>query len=552
MSAVPINDPPEHEYSLEEAEASLESAFSEPARQPSASASERPQIIVNDGQQEGDLVNLALDLLSETNAPPVLFEYMNQLARIRTTDAGICIEVLNRDRSRSVLAQTINFVAVTTDEDGNAHYRAATMPGYLANQVLAADRGERFPLLHGTITAPTILPDGHLIITPGYDADSGLYYHPAGIGPITVPESPSVAEIDAARSLLVDELFGEFSFVSASDLANAVALLLTTTYPDSFTGRPPIVLADANQQGTGKTLLVHVCHLIGQGRASTVTPTNRNEELQKIFTAMFQSGQTLVAFDNMEGVIKSHVWAEVATSRTWLGRRLNHSEITETINRLVISISGNNLSIGGDLDRRCMWIKLRAVRFQAWRRTFTRPDLEGWTLDHRTDLIQASLTLLSGWHTAGRPLPDNVPTFGSFQAWTNTMAGVLAYADIDGFLTNTDEATGTANDDDTKWVALLTVAENTWTDKGGWFTTAEFTERIEATLRALGADAPEIPTEVSFILADSEKPEIRKSRIGIRFRLIADRRFDATGIRLEALHGPGAQAQKWRVARDGS
>jgi len=63
------------------------------------------------------------------------------------------------------------------------------------------------------------------------------------------------------------------------------------------------------------------------------------------------------------------------------------------------------------------------------------PDIKGWTLAHRAELIAAALTLIRAWFTdeertespAGR-------RFGSFEAWGGMMGGILDHAGVEGFL----------------------------------------------------------------------------------------------------------------------
>jgi hypothetical protein len=69
--------------------------------------------------------------------------------------------------------------------------------------------------------------DGALIDRPGHHPDERLWLHPdprLDLRPVL--EHPARADVDAARTLLLDELLGDFPWADASDRAHAVAALL--------------------------------------------------------------------------------------------------------------------------------------------------------------------------------------------------------------------------------------------------------------------------------------------------------------------------------------
>lgn len=537
-------------YTVEEAMASLESAYSSPPRDPT-SAAVPDGIVVNDPDvQEADLVNAALHRLAASNEEaPRLFEQQGSLVRVRTDERGRDrIEVLNADASRNELANRIDWFQAKHDGE-NIVYRAATVPSHLIRQVLAADRSDRFPRLAGIITAPTILTDGTLVTEPGYHPRSSLWLAMGNLPPVTVPDQPTEADLADAVALITDTILGEFAYSGEASQAQAVALLLTAVAPDSFTGRPPIFLVSANQAGTGKTYLVEVVHTTAAGYASVATPPERDEEFRKFITASLLQGRTLLALDNLAGTLSSPVLAQAATAPYWSDRVLGISKTAEVENRLCISITGNNIALGGDLARRCVLIELEARQHRPWTRTFQNPDRVGWVNDHRELAIGAALTVLRAWHAAGCPAPPDRPILGSFQGWADTMGGVLHHAGIYGFLTNTDAIHQQADQDSLAWAALLHALDDWFADRDGHFTIANFEQEAQAMLQRLGADAPTLPSKVAYAL-DHPQDQARRVRLGKVLAAVANRRFDATGIRIEKDLDTATRSNRYHVTKD--
>jgi hypothetical protein len=97
----------------------------------------------------------------------------------------------------------------------------------------------------------------------------------------------------------------------------------------------------------------------------------------------------------------------------------------------------NNIQLRGDLPRRCYWIRLDARESRSWQReNFKHPDLLGWVTRNKGRLIHALLTLARAWFAAGKPKAPNLPRLGSFEAWTETVGGMVAFAAIPYFLGN--------------------------------------------------------------------------------------------------------------------
>ena len=117
--------------------------------------------------------------------------------------------------------------------------------------------------------------------------------------------------------------------------------------------------------------------------------------------------------------------------------------------------TGNNLQLGGDLGRRSYRIRLDAGVARPWQRDgFRHPHLLRHVLRHRGELLAAILTAARGWFAAGCP-PADVPRLGGFEEWTRTVGGILAFAEVPGFLENLHELYDQVDEDETAWSAFL-------------------------------------------------------------------------------------------------
>ena len=182
--------------------------------------------------------------------------------------------------------------------------------------------------------------------------------------------------------------------------------------------------------------------------------------------------------------------ASLLTSDTWADRILGRSEIAQLPNRATWLATGNNLTVGGDLARRCYRVRLDAKQARPYLRTgFRHDDLVQWTLEHRGELLAALLTLAVAWWSADRPAAPDCPTLGGFTHWAQTIAGILHHAGIEGFLANQLAFLETADTEALEWETFLTA----WNDRFGaeLVTSAEITAAAEPDSSVLHDAIPE-------------------------------------------------------------
>ena len=168
-----------------------------------------------------------------------------------------------------------------------------------------------------------------------------------------------------------------------------------------------------------------------------------------------REGATLIAVDNVESILKSASLCAALTADVWQDRLLSQSTMVNLPQRATWFATGNNMRLGGDMLRRCYWIRLDAKHARPWQRTeFRCPDLLAWVKPNRSLLIAALLTLARGWYAAGQP-PADTPVLCGFEAWTRSIGGILAFAGIEGFLANASRLHELNDEDALQWEPFL-------------------------------------------------------------------------------------------------
>jgi hypothetical protein len=402
-----------------------------------------PRIITNNRPLR-DITAEIMEVLERTNDPPVLFVQGGRLVRLRQDDRGhTWLEPVNE----YMLRRRVTHIADVVHASGDGEHHWHVFPSLsLMRDLLAMDTWP-LPSLTGIIETPILRPDGSLLETPGYDPTTQLLYRPPpGFTVPELPAAPSRQDLATALTLLEEPLEG-FPFVDAASRANTLALLLTPILRHAISGPVPLTLIDAPQAGTGKSLLAMVSAIIATGRpAAMMTVPGSEEEWRKRITATLSTGTTFIVLDNVEGVLTSPSLAAALTTEVWSDRLLGASAMLTLPQRATWLATGNNLRPGGDLPRRCYWIRLDAQTSRPWQRTdFRVPDLLGWVARHRRYYVAALLLIARAWYAAGQPQAET-PVLGGFEAWTRTIGGILAHAGVPGFLGNLETMYANADD----------------------------------------------------------------------------------------------------------
>ena len=323
---------------------------------------------------------------------------------------------------------------------------AKALPSYLVTG-LQGQRGDWLPLLSRVATAPYYDADGRLVVAEGYDAGSRGY--------LSGTLRRRQMGVDEALNV-IDDWIGQFPFERVSDRAHALAFALCPLVRDMIGGPVPMTVFEAPAAGTGKSLLMQVLATAATGRPVEPTPmSSQEDERRKAMGSLLQEGRPVVLLDNVRGHLHDPALEGVLTAYpTWSDRRMGGQDRLRVPATAVWGLSGNNLTMNADLQRRTVSVRLNARTSTPETRTGWRhADLLRFTAEHRDDLLSALLTLVQTWQLEGRPA--GTATLGSYEAWSRVMGGILGACGVVGFLGDREHRTAEVDPETAEWQGLL-------------------------------------------------------------------------------------------------
>jgi len=350
---------------------------------------------------------------------------------------GLTMRPVTRGMLDGITVQTCQVVNLKTNVKGEEKYVKAMIEARILEMVMAFPK--EFSRLDKLSQIPFMRPDGTVCASPGYDepTHSFLELDPQLQG-IDIPAVPTKQEVACARSLLLDDLLGDFPLHTQADKANALATLITPFVRD-LVPTSPLAIIDAKEAGSGKNLMADVISILTTGRAAQTLPyTTEAEEQRKVITSAFRSGSPMLLFDEAHE-IEGAAFARALTSHSYQDRVLGASNLAEFPNNRTWVALGNQVQIKGDMGRRVYRVRLEYAGARPESRDaaqFKHPDLRQWAMDNRRDLVRACLTLVRAWFALGKPVAPLPFRMGSFEKWQETLAGILWVAGVEDFLSN--------------------------------------------------------------------------------------------------------------------
>lgn len=327
---------------------------------------------------------------------------------------------------RERLTKVARFVTKQETEDGmkTTHVHP---PSSCVKAVAARGHWPMQRHLEGVISSPILRSDGSVLQTPGYDAETGLYYEPDGPA-ISVPIEATLADARSAVDELL-EVVADFPFATPSHRSAWLALAITPLARFAFQGPSPLFLIDANIRGSGKSLLADAAAIIVTGRnMARMSQPRDDDEMRKRITALALGGDQLVLIDNIAGELGSAALDAALTSTVWKDRILGRSEIVEMPLLATWAATGNNVVLMADTSRRVCHIRLDSkLENPEEREGFRHPNLLAWLISERRRLLASALTILSAYCRAGRPRQELKP-WGSFEGWSDLVRQALVWA----------------------------------------------------------------------------------------------------------------------------
>ena len=406
----------------------------EPLDAPPSDTGEQPEIRVN-LRVLREVAQEAWDALTQANTrQPRLFNHGGQLVRLERHGDTVVSRELTSQRLHHRLGRVAYWCTAR-----NGDQRPALPPKFVVDDMLA-DPAPPLPALERLTTVPVFGPSGGLVATPGYHADSRIFFAPPNhFNLLPVQPTPTPTDRRLARQLLIEELLGDFPFTGESERAHAVAAALLPFVRSLIQGATPLYLIEKPSPGTGAGLLAEVLCYPALGCGPTVMTLGRSEdETRRTLTAKLGETPAVILIDNAHVLDSAALSAAVTTPDIWTDRIIGSSRVARLPVRCLWLVTGNNPSLSTEIARRVVRIRLDAkVARPEERSDFRHPDLAGWVRHEHGRLVWALLTLVQAWIAAGRP--KGGVTLGSFESWARIIGGILEVAEIPGFLQNRAE-----------------------------------------------------------------------------------------------------------------
>ena len=344
----------------------------------------------------------------------------------RSPEAPALVQV-EPPRLRELMASSANWTITKTTKAGTT--TTPVLPPTWSVEMLAARPTWPFPKIALVTETPFLREDGTIVLTPGFDEQTGVLLLPGGTFP-EVSDTPSAKDVENAVKALLDPL-RDFPFVKPGDKSAALAGMITPIARPAFPGPAPMFVTKSAVQGEGKTLLADVTGATGTGRVPPKMAYPRDDaEMVKCVVAVAIEALPIVLFDNATGTIRSGALAEALTTTRWIGRLLSRNKTYDGPLNTIWYMTGNNLTFGTDIARRICVSSIDAgLEDPESRSGFRYTNLRRQVLSVRPALVAATLTILRAYHVAGRPDHGESP-MGSFEGWDGLVRGALMWAGL--------------------------------------------------------------------------------------------------------------------------
>jgi hypothetical protein len=373
------------------------------------------------GGKAREVADALLDVLRRA---PDVFDFGAELVTVKP---GGAISPMNEHALRYEAGGLTQFWKWHKMPNGDSVEQLLDPPATICKSVLSLGAHRGLKPLEAVITAPTLRPDGSVLATPGYDPATRLLYECAGTAP-TVPERPTDSQARAALDALWKP-FSTFPFCGSLDHAVHLAALLTTAVR-AILPTAPAFAYDAPVQGSGKTLLARCVGILATGEEPGVWPHTAgrdDEEARKRIFTLLRSGSRAVVWDNVVGSFDSAAMASAVTSPSFTDRILGASASSSVPNKMMLLLTGNNLTLAGEMPRRVLVCRIDPATDKPFAREFTLDPAE-YCIENRQEMIGAALTLIRARLT-NHPSPLAGGRLASFESWDAWVRQAVLYAD---------------------------------------------------------------------------------------------------------------------------
>ncbi|MBS3180014.1 MULTISPECIES: hypothetical protein [unclassified Pseudoclavibacter] len=369
--------------------------------------------------------------------------------------------------------------------------------------------------------APVLSAEGRTLQHPGYYRGEQVLIHDDPTRSFdraryVVSETPSQQEAQAAFEYLHREFLRDFPFASDADLARGLLYPLTIASRHLVPTVPGFMLAAADR-GSGKSLFREVSCMIATGsdayqRISVYA--NDDTETRKAFVTATLAGRIILHADEVgrgDAITSKAVTELLTMPPSALNERILGGNSSAALDSFVVSVAGNNVRAGADLNRRFIEAKFvlqSGIAHERDESKFRHPDIRKWAAKHRPELLAALHTILA--YGIQNPAAE-IPVFGGFGEWRRVVLGSLTHISLNGHtladLAVDGRAAWTADQDDDafEWIPFVELLYRRSSMIGREL-------RMTEVVKAVDDSKPfvELPTELRMTLGESVTTRARK------------------------------------------
>lgn len=295
-------------------------------------------------------------------------------------------------------------------------------PQQIARSYIASVDDLKIRRLDMISLVPLLREDGS-VFARGYDEQSETLCH-FDLS-ITIPENPGKSEAIAAMKLFKDML-EEFPFETDADRSVIIAAILAALVRFRISATP-LHLIDSPVAGSGKSLLVKIISLIVTGsKPMLLSYTNIENENEKRLGAALLETNPIICLDNISHSLKGDFFCSYITEKDVTIRILGLSQVISIKSSSVLLVTGNNISLEGDLSRRTLICRIDPKVESPERRCFKNPNIEEWVIKNRGKLVAAGLTILKAF-SKNADQKQTLTPLGSFEKWSKNIRDAIVW-----------------------------------------------------------------------------------------------------------------------------
>lgn len=267
------------------------------------------------------------------------------------------------------------------------------------------------------------------LLQPGYDPESRIFTMTGDVQVRT--DMPFEEAVVYLRDLFKEFPFGDWNEDGTSrSMAVAIAGMVSLFGMGLLGAKTPRLhfVYTANTVASGKSLLAKIPLVAVSGQARVTVKGDNSEELRKALATVALDGDMYLFLDDLDGLLKSQELNAFMTASTVGGRMLGGLSGFSVEKQCVVFITGNNLKLSQDIERRTLRVALYSENFDVQEREVKRPIDEEWLCrpEVRSDMLSALWALIREWDKQGRPKGGRV--LKGFEKWCEVFGGIVKTA----------------------------------------------------------------------------------------------------------------------------